>query len=308
MSKLYDDLKRKRGQEDFNSLDLFAYAAAKKAPTNPPPAIPSPVEPEPVHGEMPSSPALSEIRPPVAEMKGPSPPQEPKISSVPLHSELSRPAGVQPPPREENRRTVIIAGAAVCGLLVMIFLVIGIARGLSRAKPVEVPMSLQEPADVVARKSAEGKPVPQNIQPAATPVVKRTELGGKGTVVSMEGNEKVVLFESGLFASGAKLSREGESMLSNIGRQLALYATNVSITVIGCTDNLPVSGNKEYKDNESLGLMRAAEALRVLQSSSGIPTAAFKTVSYGVEWSPFPNHTAAYRARNRTVVLRITGF
>jgi outer membrane protein OmpA-like peptidoglycan-associated protein len=54
--------------------------------------------------------------------------------------------------------------------------------------------------------------------------------------------------------------------------------------------------------------MRAIAALQVLQSSSGIPKAAFKTISYGAEWSPFPNNSDVNRARNRTVVLRITGF
>jgi flagellar motor protein MotB len=126
-------------------------------------------------------------------------------------------------------------------------------------------------------------------------------------VVTVEGSEKVVVFEWGLFASGAKLSREGEKMLSRIGRQLSPRAKTISITVVGCTDNMPVSGKKEYKDNQALGLTRAAAALRVLQSSSGIPAAAFKTFSHGAEWSPFPNDTAENRARNRTVVLRISG-
>jgi flagellar motor protein MotB len=133
-------------------------------------------------------------------------------------------------------------------------------------------------------------------------------LGGKGVIVTAEGDEKVIFFESGLFASGSKLNREGEFMLANIGRQLAPRSHSVSITVIGCTDNMPVSSHKEYKDNQSLGFMRAIAALQVLQSSSGIPTAAFKTISYGAEWSPFPNNSDVNRARNRTVVLRITGF
>ena len=126
-------------------------------------------------------------------------------------------------------------------------------------------------------------------------------------VVTVEGREKVVVFESGVFASGAKLSREGSALLSKVGRQLAPRAKNISVTVVGCTDNVPVSGKKEFKDNKALGLMRAAAALQILQSSSGIPTASFKTVSYGTEWSPFPNDSAANHARNRTVVLRITG-
>jgi flagellar motor protein MotB len=303
MSKLFDDLKRRGGKEDSDSLDLFAYAA-KKAQPAPPPAEP---EPSAVEIETPSSPVEPEAVLPVAIVEDPSPKHEPVKPSEPLYRGLSPLAGVRPQPHEDDRRAVIIAVVAVCGLLVMAVLVVGIARGLTRAKPAGVVTSVQGPAEVVAPKSAGVKPVQKKVRPAAAVVAKPAELGGKGMVVTAEGSEKVIVFESGVFASGSKLSREGEALLSKVGRQLAPRAKNISITVVGCTDNVPVSGKKEYKDNKALGLMRAAVALQVLQSSSGIPTAAFKTVSYGAEWSPFPNDTAASRARNRTVVLRIAG-
>lgn len=307
MSKLFDDLKRRDSKEDLDSLDLFAYAAKNAPPASPPPASPPPAEPEPASAEIetPSFSVEPEAEQPVAEMEEPLPKHEPAKPSDPLYRGLSPLTGVRPPPHEDDRRAVIIAVVAVCGLLVMAFLVVGIARGLSRAKPVNVATSMQEPAEVVAPRPAKVKPVQQKVRPAAA--AKFVELGGKGMVVTAEGSEKVIVFESGIFASGAKLSREGEDLLSKVGRQLAPRAENISVTVIGCTDNVPVSGKREYKDNKALGLMRAAAALQVLQSSSGIPAAAFKTVSHGAEWSPFPNDTAKNRARNRTAVLRIAG-
>ena len=301
MSKLFDDLKRKGGKEDSDDLDLFAYAA-KNAQPEPPPASAPPAEPEPS-----SSPIEPDVAQPAAEIPEPSPQQEPAKPSAPLYRGLSPLAGVRPPPHEDDRRAVIIAVVAVCGLLVLAFLVVGIARGLSRAKPAVVAASVQKPSKVVTAKPAAVNPVPQKTRPVVAAVAKPVELGGKGMVVTAEGNEKVIVFESGVFASGTKLSREGAAMLSKIGRQLAPRAKNISVTVVGCTDNIPASGKKEFKDNKALGLLRAAVALQVLQSSSGIPTAAFKTVSHGAEWSPFPNDTTASRARNRTVVLRIAG-
>jgi flagellar motor protein MotB len=252
-------------------------------------------------------PVEPESAPPVAEIQEPLPQHEPAKPSVPLYRGLSPLAGVRPPPHEDDRRAVIVAVVAVCGLLVLAALVVGIARGLSRAKPAEVATSVQEPAEVVTVKPVEVKPVQQKVRPAAAAVAKPVDLGGKGMVVTAQGIEKVVVFESGVFASGTQLSREGAAMLSKVGRQLAPRAKNISVTVVGCTDNVPVSGKKEYKDNKALGLLRAAAALQVLQSSSGISAAAFKTVSHGTEWSPFPNDTAANQARNRTVVLRISG-
>jgi flagellar motor protein MotB len=308
MSKLYDDLKRRGGKEDIGSLDLFAYAA-KKAQDAPPPAPPPPAEPEAaaLDIETPSSPVEPAAAPQASEIQELPPKHEPARSAEPLYRGLSPLAGVRPRPHEDDRRAVIVAVVAVCGLLLMAFLVVGIARGLSRAKLAEPVAVAQKPAEVVKPKPAEVKPVQQKPRPAAATVSESAGLGGKGMVVPTEGSEKIGVFEAGVFASGTKLSREGEAMLSRVGRQLAPRAKSVSVTVVGCTDNIPVSGKKEYKDNQALGLLRAAAALQVLQSSSGIPTAAFKTVSHGAEWSPFPNDTSASRARNRTVVLRITG-
>lgn len=301
MSKLYDDLKGGGGKEEFDSLDLFAYAA-KNAPAVPPPAE---LKPAAVEIETPSSPVEPDAPQPVVEIREPSPQHKLAKPFEPLYRGLSPLAGVRPPPHEADRRAVIIAVVAVCGLLVMAFLVVGIVRGLSGSKPARVAQVTQKPPDVVPPKLAEAKPVQQKVQPPAAVAAKLVELEGRGMLVTAEGNEKVVVFESGIFASGTKLSRGGEAMLSKVGRQLASRAKNISITVVGCTDNLPVSGKREYKDNKALGLMRAAAALQVLQSSSGIPATEFKTVSYGAEWSPFPNDTAANRARNRSVVLRI---
>jgi len=303
MSKLYDDLKGGGGKEEIDSLDLFAYAA-KNARAAPPPAE---LEPAAVEIETPSTPVEPDAPQPVVEIQEPSPQHKPAKPFEPLYRGLSPLAGVRPPPHEDDRRAVIIAVVAVCGLLVMAFLVVGIARGLSGSKPARITPVTQKPPDVVTPKLAEAKPGQQKVRPAIVVAAKPVELGGKGLVVTAEGSEKVVVFESGVFVSGTKLSRGGEAMLSKVGRQLAPRAKNISITVVGCTDNLPVSGKKEYKDNQTLGLMRAAAALKVLQSSSGVPSSAFKTVSRGTEWSPFPNDTAASRARNRTVVLRIAG-
>ena len=304
MSKIYDDLKRSDDKEGGDNLDLFAYAA-QKAQSAPSPVAPPPAEPEPSPAELDAtpSPVEPELAPPVADIQEPPPKIEPAKYPEPLYRGLSPLTGVRPPPHESDRRAVIIAALAVCGLLVLALLVVGIVRGLSRAKPAVVAESTQQPVD--ATEPADVMPAPREVQPVEV-VAKPVELGGKGMVVTTEGSEKLVVFESGVFSSGAKLSREGEAILSNIGRQLSQRANTVLVTVVGCTDNVPVSGKGGYKSNEELGLMRAAAAQRILQSSSGLPSGAFKTVSYGAKWSPFPNDTAANRTRNRTVVLRVT--
>ena len=309
MSKLYDDLKRKGGKEDVDSLDLFAYAA-QRAQAAPPPQKEETPEPEPPAVEAAAPAPREEPQPelPVVEVQEPLPVREPAKVSAPLYRGLSPLTGVRPPPHEDDRRAVVIAVIAVCGLVVLGVLIVGIVRGLSSAKPPQVITVAQEPPPVVLSPGPEkAKPATVKPKPPAPAVAKPEDIGGKGMTVTAEGNEKVITFESGVFAGGTKLSRSGETMLSKVGRQLGARGKGITVTVVGCTDNVPVSGKNEYKDNKALGMLRAAEAQRVLQTSSGFPAASFKTVSYGADWSPYPNDTAANRARNRTVVLRIAG-
>ena len=308
MSKLYDDLKREKGEGESDGLDLFAYAANKAKATPPPTSLsPEILEPAAAEIEIPKA-SVEPLPPPAHETRELLSKREPVKSSKPLYGGLSPLAGVRPPPHEEDRRTMMIAAIAVGGLLVMAFLAVGIVRGLSRSKPVSVAVNGAEPVDVVKPTPVDVKPAPRVVRPVATAAVKEVELGGKGMVVSSEGNEKIVVFETGVFASGVKLSSEGKAMLLAVGRQLATRAKSISITVVGCTDNVSVSGKKGYKDNQALGLVRATTAAEVLRTSSGVPAGAFSTVSYGEKWSPFPNDTAAHRAQNRTVVLRIKGW
>lgn len=316
MSKLYDDLKRKGGKEDIDSLDLFAYAA-QKARSAPPPEPPPPAQPELPSAEpdmvapkpeVSTEPVEPQPELPVAEAREPFPLCIPTKASAPVYRGLSPLTSVRPPPHEDDRRAVVIAVIAVCGLVVLGVLIVGIVRGLSSAKPPQVITVAQEPPPAVLSPGPEkAKPATVKPKPPAPAVAKPEDIGGKGMTVTAEGNEKVITFESGVFAGGTKLSRSGETMLSKVGRQLGARGKGITVTVVGCTDNVPVSGKKEYKDNKALGMLRAAEAQKVLQTSSGFPAASFKTVSYGADWSPYPNDTAANRARNRTVVLRIAG-
>lgn len=313
MSKIYDDLKRGGDQENGDNFDLFAYAA-QKARSEPPPAPAPPPPPEesepvvPAETEAPPEFAKPEPDLPRVEALEPPPKIEPAKHVESVYRGLSPLTGVRPPPHENDRRPLVIAALAVSGLLILAFLVVGIVRGLSREAPEVAAENSGQPVEEAVPEPEKAEPVPQEVRPAEVAAVKPAkpaELGGKGVVVTAENNERLIVFEEGVFSSGLKLSREGETLLSNVGRQLSQQANKVQVTVVGCTDNQPVSGKAKYKSNEALGLMRATEAERVLRASSGLSADTFKTVSYGAKWAPFPNDTAANRARNRTVVLRI---
>ena len=299
MSKIYDDLKREEGkspprQDDVDRLDLFAFAKAKHGkpvPEKPPPELPAP-----------------------------------KLDGLFRATGLSPLKDIGSKARTARRPSSLII-AAVCGVIALGILALGVTRALHRAgttgEGAEPKAAVAAPHEVArarprAERAAERRrrpavtaAVPGNqptsarpaAQPAAIPALK---LDLPGVRVTAEAHEQVVVFQSGLFVSGHKLSREAEGLLAQTGRQLAPYRTNILITVVGCTDNVRITQSSKYKDNEELGRLRAWAAIRYLQSQTGLPASAFKMITYGTKWSPYPNDTPENRARNRTVVLRIS--
>lgn len=131
------------------------------------------------------------------------------------------------------------------------------------------------------------------------------ELTVPGTSLKTEARQTEVTFNSGLFARGASLKRDASAMLATLAQQLKPYAGKITVQVIGCTDDVPVPKSSTYKDNPSLGLRRAANVIERLRSG-GLPAEMLFAGSGGESFAPYPNNSRENRARNQTVVLRIS--
>ncbi|AXB41546.1 OmpA family protein [Amycolatopsis albispora] len=112
-----------------------------------------------------------------------------------------------------------------------------------------------------------------------------------------------VTFSTGVFRAGTRLSDSGSSALAELARRLGPAAANVTITVVGHTEDAQVSGGSGYTTNAELGLARAMTAAERMSEASGLPLATFAVSSSGAASPPFPNTTAEDRARNRTVTV-----
>ncbi|MFH0953150.1 MAG: OmpA family protein [Verrucomicrobiota bacterium] len=317
-------------------------ATGEDALESDPPPVPGPDSPEPPLPDLPLPGAplpdtpLSE---PLPEQPAPEepPPEKPPARPAPrfegaLYSGLSPLTDVGSKKHALRRPSShALTVAAVFGVIAMGVLAIGVIRAAYRgsvkrgpaasravaqaqppaAKPVAAPARapgpVAAPKPAAAPKIAPARPPPEKpvVKPVIRPAAPAVKLEAPGARVTVEGSEKVVMFESGLFVSGYTLSREGEDVLLKLAQQLAPHRTNLFITVIGCTDNVPIRTKKEYKNNEDLGLFRALAVVRFLQLKTGMPESSFKMITYGTKWSPYPNDTADNRTRNRTVVLRI---
>jgi outer membrane protein OmpA-like peptidoglycan-associated protein len=333
MSRLYDDLKgRSRDQKGIEELDLFAFASARKfekAP--PPPAAAAPpvvdalragsVNPEPASAvESPGS-----EPPPVTEL----PPEPVRSPVVQPSARTPYPMGQSPllgvgrsMPRNRRRGPVLLAIAlAVLGVVALGALLWGVVRWVRRPQPVTVlaapnagekavPKAVSKPVVKPPAKPA-GKPVAARAASPSAPGPATSKPGRldwsvAGAVVSTKDGESTVYFNNGVFGNSLELSPEGRAVLGRVAERMKPHAAELFVKVVGCTDNTPVAKKGRFKDNRELGLARAHVVVKYLQEVAGLPAESLAVQSYGAQWSPFPNDSPVSRAKNRTVVLRVS--
>ncbi|HSU56803.1 MAG TPA: OmpA family protein [Candidatus Dormibacteraeota bacterium] len=136
----------------------------------------------------------------------------------------------------------------------------------------------------------------------------RSALESKDVTISqLQGKLTVNILDRVLFSSGeADLKPEGANVLRKVGTIL-LQHTNVTVHVVGHTDNVPIraSARSRFASNWELSTARATAAVRYLTESAGLDPRRFGAVGYG-EFRPLAdNSTAEGRARNRRIVITI---
>ncbi|MFK7897580.1 MAG: flagellar motor protein MotB [Myxococcota bacterium] len=108
-----------------------------------------------------------------------------------------------------------------------------------------------------------------------------------------------------LFASGsASLDRSGRTVLSKVAGQLTSLSDFIEVR--GHTDNIAIRGSlaQRYPSNWELAAARASSVVRLLEEK-GVPGNRLAVVSYGPNEPVAPNDTAANRALNRRIEIRL---
>jgi flagellar motor protein MotB len=116
----------------------------------------------------------------------------------------------------------------------------------------------------------------------------------------------VVAFPTGVFRTGVRFSDAGTAALSDLAQRLRPFATDVSITVVGHTEDAQVSSSTGYTSNAELGAARAILAAERMSEASGLPLATFLLSSSSAANPPFTNATTEGRLRNRTVTVLVS--
>jgi len=123
---------------------------------------------------------------------------------------------------------------------------------------------------------------------------------GKGLTVHMkEGKVYVSLEEKLLFASGKwDVGTEGVAALKDLAKVLEKNQ-DINVLIEGHTDNVPLTGQNQVKDNWDLSAMRATSIVKILLDNGKINPKRLVASGRGEYLPVEPNNSAANKAKNR---------
>jgi len=117
-----------------------------------------------------------------------------------------------------------------------------------------------------------------------------------------------VLFDS----ARADLSPEGRAQIANVAELLLQVSDEIPdtidwiIRVDGHTDNVPLSANAEFSSNWELSQARALSVVLYMSEELGIPSERLAATGFGEFHPVAEGDSAAVRAQNRRIELKLT--
>ncbi|MCE3258684.1 MAG: hypothetical protein K0S12_325 [Bacteroidetes bacterium] len=130
---------------------------------------------------------------------------------------------------------------------------------------------------------------------------------GKGlTVTQKNGKVYVSMDESLLFASGkTNVEARGVEALKNVAKVLE-GSPDINVMVEGHTDNVPMKGAGEIKDNWDLSVIRATSVTKIMLSSAKIDSHRITAAGRGEFFPLDPANTPEARKKNRRTEIILT--
>jgi len=126
------------------------------------------------------------------------------------------------------------------------------------------------------------------------------------TITQKNGKVYVSMDESLLFASGkTAVETKGVEALKNVAKVLE-QNPDINVVVEGHTDDVPMKGAGEIKDNWDLSVMRATSVTKIMLTSAKIDPIRITSAGRG-EFSPLdPAKTPEARKKNRRTEIILT--
>jgi chemotaxis protein MotB len=126
------------------------------------------------------------------------------------------------------------------------------------------------------------------------------------TVEQKNGKVYVSMEERLLFATGSTVvDKEGIGALKKLAKVLE-NNPDISILIEGHTDNVPMKGNGEIKDNWDLSVMRATSVVKIITTNSKVNPSRLTAAGRG-EYTPVDvGNSADARKKNRRIEIILT--
>jgi chemotaxis protein MotB len=130
---------------------------------------------------------------------------------------------------------------------------------------------------------------------------------GKGlTITQKNGKVYVSMDESLLFASGSiKVEAKGEDALKKVAKVLE-QNPDINVMVEGHTDDVPMKGNGEIKDNWDLSALRATSIVKIIVKGANVDPKRLTSAGRGEYFPIDPAKTSEARKKNRRTEIILT--
>lgn len=130
---------------------------------------------------------------------------------------------------------------------------------------------------------------------------------GKGlTITQKNGKVYVSMEESLLFASGSTtVEAKGVEALKKVAKVLE-QNSDINILIEGHTDDVPMMGKGDIKDNWDLSVMRATSIVKIITKNSSVDPKRLTAAGRGEYFPIDPAKTAEARKKNRRTEIILT--
>jgi chemotaxis protein MotB len=130
---------------------------------------------------------------------------------------------------------------------------------------------------------------------------------GKGlTITQKNGKVYVSMDESLLFASGSTaVEAKGAEALKKVAKVLE-QNTDINVMIEGHTDDVPMVGKGEIKDNWDLSVMRATSIVKIITKNSSVDPKRLTASGRGEYFPIDPGKTTESRKKNRRTEIILT--
>lgn len=130
---------------------------------------------------------------------------------------------------------------------------------------------------------------------------------GKGlTITQKNGKVYVSMEESLLFASGStSVESKGVEALKKVAKVLD-QNTDINVLIEGHTDDVPMAGKGDIKDNWDLSVMRATSIVKIITKNSNVDPKRLTAAGRGEYFPIDPAKTPEARKKNRRTEIILT--